>query len=102
MLRIMLPALQVPDVEPLNLGHAVVVIFMGIVIMLIAVRTSRKYHRKYKRGYTYRRQISSPYSRQTGRKDDIDLPGGFGGPAGYNVIRAKDVEDPDKKPADGD
>ncbi|MCL2033497.1 MAG: hypothetical protein FWG94_02070 [Oscillospiraceae bacterium] len=102
MLKGMLPALQVLDIEPLNLGHTVAVIFMGFLIMMVAVRTSRKYHKKFNKRYTYRRQISSPYSRQTGRQDDIDLPSGFIGPMGYKVVRAEDVEGHDKKPADGD
>ena len=102
MFKVTLLASLFGDFEVLTPGQAAVVILIGLFFLLSALRTSLKYSRRQIRGDTYRRQVSSPYSRSDDRDDDYDVPSGFGGPSGYGVIRASDLEDSGKKPADGD
>jgi hypothetical protein len=102
MLKAILLASMFSDLGDFTPGEVIIIIFIGILIMLISLRISLKYARKYNKDYTYQRQVSSPYSRNTDRDDDIDIPSGFGGPSGYGVVRPQDLKPSDKTSTDGD
>ena len=95
MLKSVFLAAMFQNMEDLAPGKAAFAILFGVAIMLFSFGVSLRYSKKYNKGYTYRRQVSSPYSRKTGREDDVDIPSGFGGPSRRDVVRLSDLKKPE-------
>ena len=98
MIKVILLAVMFSNLENLTPGKAAFIIFFALAIMLVSLRINLKYSKRHNKNEPYRRRISSPYSRNIDRDDDLDIPSGFGGPSGYGVIR----QDDSKNPSDGD